>query len=251
MAYFNAKSAAEDRILGLRILERRRLLGWNQSQLAAELTKYGYFTQKSTISKWEKGDSVPSGYALLAICCAMKVENGLQYFSGEIPSALDSRGQKKLRDYENDLIASGLYKPAPVMPHNNIIEFRDIPFPIQAISAGTGNFLDDTQQIEMISFPVDSIPAGADYGMHVGGDSMEPVFPDQSNVFVKVCDQLSPGDVGVFIYDGWSYIKVYSEEIDPATGYTIPVLISYNPNYAPIRVNSELNFRIFGKVLRH
>ena len=46
-----------------------------------------------------------------------------------------------------------------------------------SVSAGTGAFLDEGS-FEMVSFPASTVPDGADFGVRVSGDSMEPVYHD-------------------------------------------------------------------------
>ena len=43
------------------------------------------------------------------------------------------------------------------------------------ISVGTGALLDEGS-FEDISFPANKVPAGADYGVRVSGDLMEPAY---------------------------------------------------------------------------
>ena len=65
---------------------------------------------------------------------------------------------------------------------------------------------------EMVSFPESSIPDGAEFGVRVSGDSMEPVYHDGQIVWVQRCETLRTGEVGVMIYDGQGYIKAYAEQ---------------------------------------
>ena len=141
----------------------------------------------------------------------------------------------------------------------NIIRYVDMPVSNLAVSAGTGAFLDD-DNFEMISFPEDQIPFGADFGIRISGDSMEPVYHDGQIVWVQKCDRVGIGRVGVFIYDGDGYLKIYSEQ-DPVEDqadafidsygnvHSQPVLESYNPAYPPRPINPNLEFRVVGRAL--
>ena len=111
---------------------------------------------------------------------------------------------------------------------------------------------------EMVSFPESSIPDGAEFGVRVSGDSMEPVYHDGQIVWVQQCETLRTGEVGVMIYDGQGYIKAYAEqEPDDPEAYLgsdgvrrmQPVMVSYNKAYAPKPASPELEFRIVGRVL--
>ena len=137
------------------------------------------------------------------------------------------------------------------------IRYLDMPVSALPVSAGTGAFLDEGN-FEMVSFPESSIPDGAEFGVRVSGDSMEPVYHDGQIVWVQQCETLRTGEVGVMIYDGQGYIKAYAEqEPDDPEAYLgsdgvrwmQPVLVSYNKAYAPKPVSPELEFRIVGRVL--
>ena len=127
------------------------------------------------------------------------------------------------------------------------IRYLDMPVSDLPVSAGTGAFLDEGN-FEMVSFPESSIPDGAEFGVRVSGDSMEPVYRET----------LRTGEVGVMIYDGQGYIKAYAEqEPDDPEAYLgsdgvrrmQPVMVSYNKAYAPKPASPELEFRIVGRVL--
>lgn len=136
---------------------------------------------------------------------------------------------------------------------------RIIQMPVSPIraSAGTGNYIDEAA-FEMIDVNEDDVPAGADFGIYVGGDSMESIYHDGQLIWVKKCSEILPGQVGIFLYDGDSYIKMYSERIpDNPEEYTSsdgvmhmqPVLCSFNKNYPDKVVRPSTDFRVFGRVL--
>ena len=97
----------------------------------------------------------------------------------------------------------------------------------------------------MVSFPESLIPSGAEFGVRVSGDSMEPAYLDGQIVWVRRCETLRSGEVGIFLYDGNGYLKAFEER---GTGGQ-PVLLSYNKRYAPIPVYPDKGFFIAGRVL--
>ena len=112
----------------------------------------------------------------------------------------------------------------------------------------------------MISFPESSVPSGADFGLRVSGDSMEPVYHNGQIVWVQQCDSVPVGAVGIFIYDGEGYIKVYDEQRpddDEVENFTDsygeihmqPVMISYNQKYDPKAISGNAGFQVVGRVL--
>ena len=159
--------------------------------------------------------------------------------------------------YKVDLIAFGRYKPKS--RSCRIIQFVEMPVSNLSVSAGTGAFLDEGS-FEMVSFPVSSVPDGADFGVRVSGDSMEPVYHDGQIVWVKQCDRVNIGEVGIFIYDGEGYIKVYDEQepdedlreaFSDSYGnmYMQPVMISYNQKSVPRLISAQTGFQVVGRVL--
>ena len=64
---FDAESAHARNLVGARLAELRRSRGMTQGQLASALAPFGVRVQTAAVSKWEKGDSVPSAYQLFAL----------------------------------------------------------------------------------------------------------------------------------------------------------------------------------------
>ena len=93
----------------------------------------------------------------------------------------------------------------------SILKYIEMPVSNLAVSAGTSEFLNEGN-FEMVSFPEKSVPKGADFGVRVSGDSMEPVYQDGQIVWGEECETLAVGEVGIFVYDGDGYLKVYSEQ---------------------------------------
>ena len=101
---------------------------------------------------------------------------------------------------------------------------------------------------------------GAERGIRVSGDSMEPVYHDGQIVWMQRCETLRVGEVGIFLYDGCGYLKEYREqepEDSVRDSFTDsdgavrkqPVLVSYNRRYDPIPVAPDNGFLIAGRVL--
>ena len=252
-AVFDAVQMHEDNIIGKRLLELRKAAGWTAEELCGRLEAYRISLLRGAISKWETGVTAPSTCQLLALCNIYGIDDPAAYFTGAYP--LNTQGMRKLADYKNDLISSGLYTPAED-PVNNIT-YLEKPVSYLAASAGTGCFLDDGN-FEMKRFPASSVPRGAEFGVHVAGDSMEPVYIDGQIVWVQPCESLRPGEVGIFILDGCGYIKCYGERQpeDPeqfTDSYGVlhkqSVLISYNEKYDPIIIGPDNRLEIVGRVL--
>lgn len=253
---YSASRERQNNIIGRRIAQARQNLGLSLTQLSLLLQDYGLAIGRQGLGKWESGDAVPNGYQLLAVCHALHIEDGVQYFT-DFPKprdALNQQGLKKLQDYREDLIASGRYLPEQKFSEPNLVE---MPVSILPASAGTGAFLED-EQFEKMTFPADTVPEQADFGVYVSGDSMEPRYHHGQIVWIQQCSTLNPGDVGLFLYDENGYIKLYSEQPPQETSpfldtqgilHPQPVLISCNKAYPPIFVSPQLSFQIVGRVI--
>ena len=241
---FNALTERERNTVGRAIAKLRSRLGLSQSALCERLSACGIKVQIAAVSKWEKGENVPHAYQLLALCHALEVGSVLDTFRSE--PLLNREGLERLEDYRADLIASGRYQPQ--REEREEIRYVDMPVSYLAVSAGPGEFLDENG-FEMVSFPESSIPEGAELGVRISGDSMEPVYHNGQIVWMQRCKELRPGEVGILFYDGNGYLKVYSEREADGTGRQ-PVLVSYNRKYDPIPVLPEREFRIAGRVLK-
>ena len=250
----------DDNVIGLQIQAAREARGYSLSSFADLLSQHGLTIHRQGIGKWESGISVPNAYQLLAICHALKIEDGISYFTRDPKKGdeLSIEGWDKLAEYKALLVASGQFKPTPAVKRAKI-EYVYMDISTLPVSAGPGEFLSE-DSFEKVRFPASAVPKGADFGIRVCGDSMEPVYQDGQIVWVQQCDSLNPGDVGIFEYDGSGYLKVYDEqEPDESVidDYTTSdgvlcmqsVLVSYNDKYAPIVVSPTTAFRIAGRVL--
>lgn len=105
------------------------------------------------------------------------------------------------------------------------------------VSAGLGSYLDGAEY-EMIE--VDgAVPASADYAVRVSGDSMVPRFVDRQIIFIQEQSTLEEGEIGIFCLNGDAYLKKLGKGC----------LISLNPQYAPLPIREQDEFRVFGKVV--
>ena len=253
---YDAAREKEENIIGRRIAEARRARGMSIAAFSEYLRNFGVEISTGGAGKWETGSSIPNAYQLLAICAALDIEDQLPFFMKVYAPALNPEGERRLREYKADLIAGGRYRPAPQQP---LIRMVECPVYEMPVSAGTGNFLDDGRY-ETVSVPENMLPAGADFGVRVTGDSMEPLYHDGQIAWVRKCAAVHPGEVGIFIYDGEGFIKVYGEQApDPALAeeYTDslgvlhpqPVLISLNKSYADRPVLPGRFFSTVGRVL--
>lgn len=255
---YNAAEEQQANIIGRRIAQARSRSGLSLVKFQSLLEDYGVCVSSVAINKWETGINIPSAYQLMAVAQALQMDDDLsQFMSTGNKAELNEEGLKKVADYKADLIASGRYKPQ--QSASNVIKFIDMPVSSLAVSAGVGEFLDEGN-FEMISFPESSVPSGAEFGIRVSGDSMEPVYHDGQIVWVQRAQQVNIGEVGIFVYDGDGYIKVYDEQLpeaDEIEAFTDsagavhmqPVMLSYNQKYGPRKISAHAGFGVVGRVL--
>lgn len=87
------------------------------------------------------------------------------------------------------------------------------------------------------------VPAEADFGIRISGNSMEPRFVHGQIVWVHQQDFLQNGEIGIFYLDGQAFCKKLQDDDNGL------YLISLNKEYTPIPVNRCNTLKIFGKVV--
>ena len=244
---YDAQAESADNVIGLKLRQARKDAGLTVKELAAAMAGFGLPITDKAVSKWEGGHSTPNPYQLVALCLILGIDDIRALMRAHTPR-LNREGLDKVLAYADDLAASGRYAPRHTsLPVREQIRTAPLRVALLPPSAGTGQYL-DSDEVDIIDYPADRIPEGTDLAFHIAGDSMEPVYHDGQLVFVQLCSRVDEGRVGIFLYDGSSYIKVYREEPD-GDGCPRPVLVSYNTRYAPIQVNPELGFSTVGRVL--
>lgn len=224
--------------LGTTLTALRKSRGLSQKELAARLALLGVEVSNQAISKWEKGATQPSAGQFLALCRVLEVEDiAGQFLGGEygLLRELNETGRRKVAEYADILRASGLFVPEKERTG------RILPLYSMAVSAGTGQFLDSS---DYASVEVDeSVPASADFGVRVAGDSMSPRYENGETVWVHSQQVLSPGEVGIFLYDDEVYLKML---LSDEKGLR---LHSLNRVYSDIAIRSFAELRVLGKAV--
>lgn len=219
---------------------KRKAYGYNQVRIAELLRPFGIETTVKSVSRWEHGDALPPLDVFFAWCKILNIQDIMGVFTDgeEGPFAgLNGDGIRHLTDYADLLKGSEKYVKS--CPHTG--EVRMIPLYSLAVSAGTGQFLDG-EDYELTRVGSD-VPAAANFGVRIAGNSMEPSYHDGQVVWVRQQRELNAGDIGVFLYDGCAYIKQLR------SGSEGPVLHSLNSDYSDIIISPELPLRVFGKVI--
>ena len=155
--------------------------------------------------------------------------------------ALDRHGKNLVRlviDAEADRIREQEAAAAPVIDLGTIRHYLYSP------AAGPDGLAED----EFEDIPrTEDMPRGADFCVTLSGDSMEPYLHDGQMIFVARDRQVNRLDVGVWYYQGGTYVKQLDKRDDAI------YLLSANPDReaANLRIpyESEHDLRCYGKVL--
>lgn len=230
------------RSLGKIISTHRKKMGLSQIELSNMLGTYGYHLTNKAVSTWEKDVAEPSSSVLLLLCKLLNITDLYGEYYGENSdnplSALNEEGRAKANEYIELLKISGMYAPkrAAIIPFRRNIRLFDIPD-----SAGSGSFLDgDNYTVLEVG---EEVPAEADFGIRISGDSMDPQFINGQIVWVQQQETLLTGDIGIFYLNGNAYCKKLKDDTDGL------FLVSLNTKYAPIKIKETDNLKIFGKVV--
>lgn len=153
---------------------------------------------------------------------------------------LNYEGRQKLIEYLDDLnklYATKEHTQGFLPADTSAMLTFPIPYYDVPVSAGTGQFLDNTkaEMLELTSPP----PQGASFVVRISGDSMLPTYSDGDKVFVHGQSTLEVGEVGIFSVDGDVYIKELGRG----------QLISHNKKYAPITLEEYSSVYCYGKVM--
>lgn len=217
---------------------------------AAGLSQKDVYTwldvSQSTFSSWETGKSEPSIPVFLQLCAKYEISDIYGYFLSDSVASrtcvLDSRMLGKLADLDDRGRAAVYncidfeYSNMRMKQYNSR---RKLPVYMQPAAAGLGNYMSDSDYEEL---ELDA-PEGADAGIRISGDSMEPVIRNGEIVFIKFQPQILGGQTGIFILNGEAYCK----RLEYISGEAY--LYSYNSNYSAIHITPDDDLRTIGRVL--
>lgn len=111
-------------------------------------------------------------------------------------------------------------QPAPAREPEETVYYITSWF-YHPMSAGTGEQAerDQPESLRLIKEP----PRGTSYVAPINGDSMEPTYHDGDKLFIHACEEIEPGQIGVFYMDGQQWVKELGDG----------KLVSHNPAYPP------------------
>ena len=243
--------------MGERIKYLRERADMTQEELGSRLG-----VQKSAIRKYEKGEVENikrsaiktmadifgvSPVWLMGFDDAGKEENtladqiGIQYGKRamdilKICKSLNESGITQAINILEDLTEVSRYQKNPV------VQMRSMPVFDSPAAAGNPMYAESTY--EYMEFPVSDLPAGADFGVRISGESMDPTIEDGSIVWVEKTAHLYDGQVGVFMLGDSAVCKRINIKNE-----RVVALRSDNPEYPDIEGADLEEMKVVGKVL--
>lgn len=239
--------------IGNRIKEARENKHWTQSELAERIGVTG-----SAVTNYENNTSHPKEPILYKLLDALEVDanflfqDEMQINKQDIYTFaekalvdkyrnLDLYGKKAIDSLLTiELARINSLKNEETNIHfkkNNNTKYAQIIYYDTPVSAGVGEYLDDSNYI-MLDV-MEPLPDGTEYIVRVCGDSMEPTYKDGDKLFIKPQDDVEIGEVGIFLINNDVFVK---ERADNG-------LISHNDKYKPIYFQNEDVLKCFGKVV--
>lgn len=221
--------------------EGRKKAGLTQAEAGEKIG-----IKQTTLSGYENGASEPDLDTLLALFKIYDI-NGPAILNEVLGSEFSPNAEVIPSHEEKELIKK--YRSLDVWERKIVLDLVDglwrrasaettklVPFFPQLASAGVGQIVFDDLPVEQIRIPENST---ADFALMIRGDSMEPKFSDGETVLVKRTDKAEPGEIGIFLVNGESYIKEFQQDR----------LHSLNPDYSDIPFGEGDQIEYFGKVV--
>lgn len=201
---------------------------------------------KGTLSKITAGiNSNPTLSTVEALCNALNCS--LNDIAGNIQTDSFSLSEKQhIKKYREldihgkkivDIVLNEEYERCTYIEEDTTPKI-EISYSFIPASAGTGAFLDE-QNIEPREFPDTPESRQADIVIPVDGDSMEPMFYDGDELYVRLQPAVEIGEIGIFEIGDKGYVKKYGPDR----------LISLNPKYDDIYPDEYNETRCIGKVI--
>jgi len=213
---------------------------------------------KSAISTWQVGTRIPKYPTVETIARYFSVNAG--WLLGQEPDHAAPKPKEAAKQlWYAPLIAA--YAAAPDLTQRHVCKLLDISLVsaeqnrrkrkmaemiVYDYPAAAGMPLYAEADFQRLPFPADEIPEGADFGVRISGDSMQPTILSGEVVWVHKTPEIYDGQIGIFMLGSDSVCKRARVRPDRK----ITQLESDNPAYAPIKGYDLAELRTVGRVLR-
>lgn len=206
---------------------------------------------KGVLSGWKKG-ILPNSEIVMNLSVLLNVPTDKLLFGKDKNPSLPDDELELLKYYKElpereqmkligraSALAEVYKEQAETMKDKSQITMTTINIADVAAGAGISTPFTIDNAFSPKEVPRDAVISGADCGVPINGDSMEPNYPNGSIVWVKITQDVEYGDVVIAILNGEPYCKIYQSD----------GLHSLNENYDIIHVYEQDNFSVFGKVI--
>lgn len=239
--------------MDFRIKEARKMAQMTQKDLAKRLG-----ISVSTLSEYESGKYDPRSDVLCEIAniCGVSVDFLLCRPETKNAPSISDEAMKIAARYDRlDYIGRGAVSAIMKYEESRMAEEQkseqydsesnmlDMIVYTNPSAAGVPLYAED--DYERIEFPASEVPRGADFGVRISGDSMEPTIHDGTIVWVHKVPELQEGQIGIFMIDDGAVCKRFY-----STGSGVE-LRSDNSKYEPIKVGEFNRLGIVGRVLEY
>ena len=233
--------------LGQRIHDARVKAGISQAQLAQHL-----HVTRVTVQNWECGKTSPVMSLAPELCRQLGIS--LTELYGMREDASLSQAETRILQLYRGLKQSGKRIVAKLLlslteeeekeraDEDHLLQgqHRLIAFFETAAAAGTGNLFTDQASPECMIIRRNLLSEKADAVIRVSGHSMEPVYPDGCQVYIRYADSARPGQDVVCSTNDGAVIKRLGADM---------TLYSVNPDYPFGEKTEDDAVRIHGVVL--
>lgn len=208
----------------------------------------------SITSKWKKEGAVPNLDTIAKLSEYLNVSADFLLFGKETTNTLSTTERtliKNFRQLPHDEQQQFMGRCKEVLNRialskRKTVKMVTIDIAEKAFGAGETTTYDDYMADSFYprEFPYDIVPAQADRGIKINGNSMQPNIPDESIVWIKEVhrkEEIKYGDVITCIFEGVPLCKIFQKD----------GLYSYNEKYKPIPLGDyNLDYlKIIGKVI--
>lgn len=228
--------------VGQVIRKYRIAAGMDQATLAAKL---GY--SKTAIGNWELGLTRPDVDNIPKLCAALNIPV-TELLGMETEAALPTEDKllldmyHQLDKFDRNTVRQIMERLLFQQDSKEKARLRRSYIPLcryeEAAAAGVSVPMLDYAENETVYALQANVPHGTDGVIHVNGRSMEPTFKDGSFVYVDSTATVQPGQIGIFIVNGESFIKEYQPD----------GLHSHNSRYKTIFTGDDVDVRCCGRV---
>lgn len=234
---------------------RRKLLGLSVREVVEALKLNGVNISEKTLYGWEAGNRQPDADEFLVLCKIYAI--GSLSEIEKAPSISDEAMKIAARYEKLDSVGRGAVNAIMKYEESRMTEELQ---KVSHLDAESGTMLDmivytnpsaagiplyAENDYERIEFPASQVPRGADFGVRISGDSMEPTIHNGTIVWVHKVPELQEGQIGIFMVDDGAVCKRFHK-----AGRGVE-LWSDNYKYDPIKVSEFERLGIVGRVLEY